>query len=200
MRRNEGRETITELINWDRGQTASERLAGKILKAEGFDDIDPSHPAGGPDGGKDFLCSFNGIKWIGGKRSIVGVPTMERLRPKCGHPMTANIMGLNGIACPDCGFNPYVFMILFCECGEFQVIKSQPEMDSESQIKYVKEYFLIKEKNCCDNCKKNLFDEYLEARIFYAPVPYPYNQCERRRPSEIGITDRCNDLGAMAGL
>ena len=96
--------------------------------------------------------------------------------PKCGHPMTANIMGLNGIACPDCGFNPYVSMILFCECGEFQVIKSQPEMDSESQIKYVKEYFLIKEKNCCDNCKKNLFDEYLEARIFYAPVPYPYNQ------------------------
>lgn len=50
MRRNEGRETITELINWDRGQAASERLAGKILKAEGFDDIDPSHPAGGPDG------------------------------------------------------------------------------------------------------------------------------------------------------
>lgn len=31
MRRNEGRETITELVNWDRGQAASERLAGKIL-------------------------------------------------------------------------------------------------------------------------------------------------------------------------
>ena len=35
MRRNEGRETITELINWDKGQAASERLAGKILEAEG---------------------------------------------------------------------------------------------------------------------------------------------------------------------
>lgn len=49
MRRNEGRETITELINWDRGQAASERLAGKILLSEGFEDVDPSHPAGGPD-------------------------------------------------------------------------------------------------------------------------------------------------------
>lgn len=64
MRRNEGRETITELINWDRGQAASERLAGKILLSEGFEDVDPSHPTGGPDGGKDFLCSFNGNCWI----------------------------------------------------------------------------------------------------------------------------------------
>lgn len=96
--------------------------------------------------------------------------------PQCGHPMMANIMGLNGIACPDCGFNPYVSMVLFCECGEFEVIKSQPKMDSESQIKYIKEYFSTKENNCCKNCNKNLFDEYLEARIFYAPVPYPYDE------------------------
>lgn len=47
MRRNEGRETITELTNWDRGQAASERLAGKILLSEGFEDGAPSHPAGG---------------------------------------------------------------------------------------------------------------------------------------------------------
>ena len=64
-RRNEGRETITELRNWDRGQAASERLAGKILSYEGFDNVDPSHPTGGPDGGKDFVCFFNGKKWIG---------------------------------------------------------------------------------------------------------------------------------------
>jgi len=65
LRRNEGRGTITELVNWDRGQTASERLAGKILEMEGFENVDPSHPVGGPDGGKDFICEFHGSKWIG---------------------------------------------------------------------------------------------------------------------------------------
>ena len=65
LRRNEGRGTITELVNWDRGQTASERLAGKILEMEGFENVDPSHPVGGPDGGKDFICEFHGRRWIG---------------------------------------------------------------------------------------------------------------------------------------
>ena len=64
-RRNEGRETIVELKNWDRGQAASERLASKILGFDGFDNVDPSHPTGGPDGGKDMVCFFNGNKWIG---------------------------------------------------------------------------------------------------------------------------------------
>ena len=51
MRRAEGRETFYRLLEWDKGQAASERLAALILEQEGFRDIDPSHPLGGKDGG-----------------------------------------------------------------------------------------------------------------------------------------------------
>ena len=87
MRRNEGRETITELINWDKGQAASERLAGKILEAEGFDDVDPSHPTGGPDGGKDFLCWFNGNKWVGAVYFPRGEKTFPEIKSKFEHDL-----------------------------------------------------------------------------------------------------------------
>ncbi|MDD3416186.1 MAG: hypothetical protein PHY47_19660 [Lachnospiraceae bacterium] len=64
-RRVEGRETWHRLIEWDKGQAASERLSAAILISEGFDNVDPSHPLGGKDGGKDIKCQFNGSLWIG---------------------------------------------------------------------------------------------------------------------------------------
>ena len=47
MRMGEGRETFNRLLNWDRGQAPSERLAAIILSKEGFKGVDPSHPLGG---------------------------------------------------------------------------------------------------------------------------------------------------------
>ena len=44
MRMSEGRETFNRLLNWDRGQAPSERLAAIILSKEGFNGVDPSHP------------------------------------------------------------------------------------------------------------------------------------------------------------
>lgn len=44
MRMGEGRETFNRLLNWDRGQAPSERLAAIILSKEGFKGVDPSHP------------------------------------------------------------------------------------------------------------------------------------------------------------
>lgn len=64
-RRKGGRETWNRLINWDRGQSDSERLAAHILKSEGYSSIDPSHPLGGKDGGKDIICSKDELKMIG---------------------------------------------------------------------------------------------------------------------------------------
>ena len=64
-KRSEGRETWHRLLEWDKGQAASERLAGHVLRLEGFESIDPSHPLGGPDGGKDFFAVRNGKKWTG---------------------------------------------------------------------------------------------------------------------------------------
>ncbi|MBF6083876.1 hypothetical protein IU485_21130 [Nocardia cyriacigeorgica] len=57
-------ETWHRLLRWTSGQAPSERLAAQILLSEGFEDVDPSHPLGGKDGGRDAMCSRNGKPWI----------------------------------------------------------------------------------------------------------------------------------------
>ncbi len=56
-------ETWHRLRDWTQGQAPSERLAAQILYHEGFTDLDPSHPLGGRDGGKDALALRNGKKY-----------------------------------------------------------------------------------------------------------------------------------------
>lgn len=63
-RRKDGRETWNRLIEWDKGQTSSERLSSSILSYEKYESIDPSHPLGGRDGLKDFICKKNDMKFI----------------------------------------------------------------------------------------------------------------------------------------
>lgn len=57
-------ETWFRLLQWTQGQAPSERLAAHILSYAGFEDIDPSHPLGGKDGGRDASCSKAGRPWI----------------------------------------------------------------------------------------------------------------------------------------
>jgi hypothetical protein len=49
---------------WTNGQGPSERLAAQILLAEGYRDLDPSHPLAGPDGGRDAVATKDGKKWV----------------------------------------------------------------------------------------------------------------------------------------
>lgn len=51
------------MLEWTEAQKASERLAGQLLAAEGFDSIDPAHPLGGPDGLRDLVCRKDGHDW-----------------------------------------------------------------------------------------------------------------------------------------
>jgi hypothetical protein len=55
-------ETWHRLQEWTSGQGPSERLAAQVLLAEGFTDVDPSHPLGERDGGKDGVCRRDGIR------------------------------------------------------------------------------------------------------------------------------------------
>ncbi len=64
-RRTAGSETWHRLLDWDRGQAPSERLTAHLLREEGFNSINPSHPLGGRDGLKDVICERDGKKWIG---------------------------------------------------------------------------------------------------------------------------------------
>lgn len=42
----------------------AERLCAGLLEVEGFTDIDPQAPLGGPDGRKDILCRRDGVDWL----------------------------------------------------------------------------------------------------------------------------------------
>jgi hypothetical protein len=56
--------TDTTLWDWRYGQTQAERLCADILQTEGYDDVDPQCPLGGPDDRKDILCTRGGENWL----------------------------------------------------------------------------------------------------------------------------------------
>lgn len=57
-------ETWHRLRDWTIGSAMAERLAAQILLAQGFSDLDPGSPLGGPDGWKDASCTKDGQPWI----------------------------------------------------------------------------------------------------------------------------------------
>lgn len=57
-------ETWHRLREWTSGQAPSERLAAQILLHEGYINLDPSHPLGGKDGGKDAVCDKDNLKYL----------------------------------------------------------------------------------------------------------------------------------------
>lgn len=88
MRMGAGRETFNRLLNWDRGQAPSERLAAIILSKEGFKGVDPSHPLGGKDGLKDMVLSFNGKRWIGAVYFPRGQQSFSDIKSKFTHDLS----------------------------------------------------------------------------------------------------------------
>ena len=60
----DGNSTEGMLREWRYGQAQAERLVAAMLHLEGFQDVDPQHPLGGPDGLKDVLCRRDSILWV----------------------------------------------------------------------------------------------------------------------------------------
>ena len=56
--------TTILLTNWEKGSGDAERLCADLLRLEAFEDVDPQHPLGGPDGGKDILCKKDGNTFV----------------------------------------------------------------------------------------------------------------------------------------
>jgi hypothetical protein len=57
--------TIASLQNWTEAQKVPERLCAAILHLENYKNLEPSHPTGGPDSGKDLICNKDNKKFIG---------------------------------------------------------------------------------------------------------------------------------------
>lgn len=72
-------ETPKRLLDWTYPQ--SERLAAQVLDAEDYKHIDPSHPLGGRDDGRDGECTRDGDKGVWavyfprGQQSLNGIET-----------------------------------------------------------------------------------------------------------------------------
>jgi len=81
-RRTGGRETWHRLIDWDKAQSESERLAARLLSIEGYESIDPSHPLGGPDGGRDIVCKKDGQQCVVGVYFPRGQKDLSEIRNK----------------------------------------------------------------------------------------------------------------------
>lgn len=56
--------TYQILLNWDKGQPFSERMSAKLISLEGFENVDPQSPMGGPDGTKGILGFKNGRRFV----------------------------------------------------------------------------------------------------------------------------------------
>ena len=99
MRMSEGRETFNRLLNWDRGQAPSERLAAIILSKDGFNGVDPSHPLGGQDGLKDMTLSSDGKRWIGAVYFPRGQQSFSDIKKKFSHDLDGvKANGAEGLA------------------------------------------------------------------------------------------------------
>ncbi|WP_032405577.1 hypothetical protein [Rhodococcoides fascians] len=75
-------ETWFRLREWTQGQTPSERLAAQVVHAEGYEGIDPSHPLGGKDGGKDAVATKDGKSWVMGVYFPRGQQSLGTIKKK----------------------------------------------------------------------------------------------------------------------
>lgn len=80
--------TEAALRDWRYGQTQAERLVAAILHIEGYKDVDPQHPLGGPDGLKDVLCRREGSLWVAAAYFPTTPSTFVEVRRKFEHDAT----------------------------------------------------------------------------------------------------------------
>lgn len=107
------------------------------------------------------------------KEFLISMLLSAKRCPECGHPMLANMCGMFGIACPDCGYTPYVTVFSFCDCGNYEVIKGQPELIDSKILTYINEFYTYERR--CKKCNRVIADEYAELRVLLMPIPYPFN-------------------------
>lgn len=73
------------LRDWRFGTVQAERMCAALLHLEGYEDIDPQHPLGGPDGLKDALCKKGGKTWVAAAYFPPTPPTFKEIKAKFLH-------------------------------------------------------------------------------------------------------------------
>ncbi|MEX5268887.1 hypothetical protein [Kocuria sabuli] len=80
-------ETFHRLRDWTGSQATSEYLAVQVLRHDGYESIDPIHPHGGPDGGKDALARKGDVKFVMAVYFPLGQKSFTELKDKFTHDL-----------------------------------------------------------------------------------------------------------------
>lgn len=90
---------------------------------------------------------------------------------ECGHGLMANFggFGRHGLACPRCGFAPYISILYACECEEPCLVVSQPSTVQAELMIGVQQASSGK----CASCSRQFDEGRFAQRIFIAPMPWP---------------------------
>lgn len=56
--------TEIHLLTWRGGPTQAERMVAALLRVEGYQNVEPQAPLGGPDGRADVLCDRGGYSYV----------------------------------------------------------------------------------------------------------------------------------------
>ncbi|MCA1704857.1 MAG: hypothetical protein LC808_16960, partial [Actinobacteria bacterium] len=108
--------------------------------------------------------------WLRFKNSGLVRPAVSCI--SCGHPLNANYNGRKGLACPRCGYNPYVTAFYACDCGSGAVLIRQPDISAFALVRDI--YRVLREKEIrCTGCDESPRPEKLLQRMFILPIPYP---------------------------
>ena len=67
-------------------------------------------------------------------------------------------------------------MITFCECGEYEVVKTQPELTDDKIFNYLNDFFNDRNDTHCKSCNRDLLDDWVEERIMLLPIPIPFDE------------------------
>ncbi|MGH8684235.1 MAG: hypothetical protein ACREUM_02685, partial [Nitrosospira sp.] len=106
--------------------------------------------------------------WLRFKNSGLVRPAVSCI--SCGHPLNANYNGRKGLACPRCGYNPYVTAFYACDCGSGAVLIRQPDISAFTLVRDI--YRVLREKEIrCTGCDESPRPEKLLQRMFILPIP-----------------------------
>ncbi len=81
-RRKNTSETWHRLLEWDKSSSDAERLSGLVIIIRGYQNVDPQHPLGGPDGLKDIVCCRNQNKYIAAAYFPRGQKALSEIKTK----------------------------------------------------------------------------------------------------------------------
>jgi DNA-directed RNA polymerase subunit RPC12/RpoP len=105
--------------------------------------------------------------------SVIGPPLTWRPPVKCiacNHPLTANFGGYTrrGLACPDCGFNPFMTLFYACTCGKPIPLVAQPSTDPVEVVSEIRSSMARE----CEHCGQRPKYERLIVRTFSLGIPW----------------------------